>query len=268
MVGRMPVDDIGGTGVDEAVGEVFLEGGNVIAPVAAPVDGNDHTIVRVTCCPHFPDDPFDACLIRCIKQVDAGGGCARCPRKGGAGTRTGIGKHKQATGAGIEVGGSGSRCRVCPGPGDSDVLAADSLDGFAESVPPPVHGVVIGQYADINSGSGQQGGVVGMHAVMDTLFGPGYSRGCGGGFEVDDADIRPSPVKFLQGVPPEPAVSQWTVNGSGMPFGQGHIVAGIFDIWFEKHGDCRPWQALVDAASGHNIAGKEEGQVTLVFHEV
>lgn len=122
----------------------------------------------------------------------------------------------------------------------------------------PVEHMIVGQYATIDPGSGEAGGVGRMHPVVDAFVGPVIVAGGDRRFKVDHADIKPGAIEFGEGFAPDIGIIDGLPDGAVEPFRQFDVNLRVSDIGLVDLGIAGLRQNLVYASSGHDIAAQKE----------
>ncbi len=213
MVAGVTVDDVHPGNIDQEVGEFAMRLGDMVAPVASPVQRGDHEVARLLYPFDFAGDMVDCAIGQVGQMVHAGVHRPRRPagRHATALRAPGEDQHAPATCEGQDGRGGGlprivsGACRFQSGP-------MQAGEGLLQSRRSPVEHVVVGQHAAVDPCGRQARQVGGVHAVVDALRLPILGGG-DGGLEVDDAEVGADPFELGEGIAPD--VFRWRRAGQG-----------------------------------------------------
>ncbi len=258
MVRGVSENHVSMAGIHQRTRQVALPGGNLVAPVPAPVDRHDQHVAGPANLGKPRCKLVDNRGCRLGQQSDPRALRRRGPMRRNAAVagRAGDDKHPLPFAGGKNAGGPGLG-GGSPRAGNRDTLGAKRLDGLDQPGHAPVHDVVVGEDAGIEPCRCQHADIARMHTVVDPLrrrlVGTGY-----GGLQVHDPQIGGQRLEIGQQVAPDIAGRDVARDGSRGILGQPHVISGIGDPVFEQPGIRRCGQDLVYAATGHDVAAEEQ----------
>ena len=203
---------------------------------------------------------------RIRKEIDSGSALTRGP----------VGWH--ATGCGAEGdqqyatypgdGQDGGRCSFTSVPAGAcrgDACPAKLLERFVEPCSAPVADMIVGQHADIDVGGRENGDIIRVHPVVDALVLRGGRRR-DRRLQIDDTQVRRSPVDFLQRLPPEIVERDRPPDRSVSRRGEVDVVLRRLGICLVERRVRRMGKDLVDTAPQHDVAGQQQRNFTAFGH--
>ncbi len=256
------MDDVDAS-IEQPAREALLRRGDLIAPVASPVDGRDDD---VPCSLHLPDplhDPRRRGLRQVGQDVDPGRSFVAAQLEGipldsSPNPKTTSRPFPEtSTTAGARA--SARRVAGSRGP-QSGPRAAFPASPGARRGRNPARGCSPGRTRRFPAAV-RQPDVVRVHPVVDLLLRPVPVTAGDAGFQVDDARVRRDAGELVERRRPRCTRSR-TGRGTG-PFAasaSSHVLAGVLDGRLVDAGVARVREGLVDAPPGHDVPAQEDGQ--------
>ena len=255
----MAVDEVHAGLVNERAGKAGVGRRDRVAPVPAPVDGDHHQVARSLVCLHAVGDAAHRGVRQVRQQIYPRAVRRGCPGSRYAAAVDAAGEDQHAPPIGQwQCGGCLRRRLVGTGARHPQPGPRQAVQCLVESGVAPVQDMVVGQYAAVDIRGRETGDVVRMHAVLDTLAGPGCAAGGDCGFEVDDTYVRRGLFECGQGVTPDIGEVHRPGNRPVGPFGQAYIVQRRLAIGFVNARIAGVGQGLVNGSAGHDVASHEE----------
>ena len=256
---RVAVDHVGGARVDEPVRESPLAGGDVVAPVPAPVDRDDDPIALLPVGLRRPDDPVGRVGTDGREQVHTRRRRRRRPRRWHPCAGHAAGEDQDPTGVGLHHGRRPRLRGVRARTGRPEPPAPERRQCLLQPRPTPVEDVVVAQHADVDGRRGQHRHVPGVHPVVDPLPGPRLPGGRDRRLQVDDPGLGIDLVQHRQRVAPDPVVRHLRRDLAALRLGQLHVPHGALHVRLVQPWVHRVGEHLVDPPAEHDVAGQEQG---------
>ena len=146
---------------------------------------------------------------------------------------------------------------IATGAGGLDVKMREHGKSVDEALALPVENVIVGKDAAVKASRHEASGVLGAYPVIYTLLDMEVVAG-DAGFQIDDAQIRPRALPFLERCPPDIGEIDRRLDRTICLDGEIEVALRRFQIRFMEIGGAGIGQRLVDAAPRHYIAAKED----------
>ncbi|MNQ67177.1 hypothetical protein D3C85_816870 [compost metagenome] len=246
--------------VDQAMGEALLLRRHGKAPVAAPVQRDQHPVAGLLERPNMLGGALHAARREVVEARDSGAPLAGRPIRRYPTIAGGVGEYQQAPVVGQRHYRRGLGAgTVQAGAGMPQAVAIEAGQGLAQAGFAPVQHMIVGQHAAVDAGHFEYRQIGRMHPVVDA-FGRRPAVAGHGGFQIDQAHIRPALPERLQRHAPDIGEIHRPGDRAVAPFGQAHIVAGILDISLIQARIAGVGQDLVDAPGAHQVTREKQSR--------
>ena len=187
----------------------------------------------------------------------SGGGCGPVGRDPAGGGPAREDEHAAAVRQRHD-GGPPGLGRVESGSGRRQARIGQRAEGLPQPALAEIQHVIVGQGADVWPDRGHARQVFRVHPVVHGLAG-GEVRAAGHArFQVDDPDVRCRLLDHGQSVTPWPGEAGWPRDRPVGAYRQPDVGVRVAGVVFAQFGVARMQKYLVDAATRHDVAAREQ----------
>lgn len=258
VVRGMPPDDVRPARVDEAAGEGGLLGGELVAPVRAPMERDDEHVAGPLEAAQPAAELLEGRRAQVREVSEAGPVLAGGPVFGHAAAfRPERADEDAAPPWEAEDRGRARLAEIPARAGERDAGASERLQRVGQAGEAEVEGVVVGQRAVVEAGRREAGEVLGAHPVADRPARPVVAPG-DRGLEVRQPQVGGEALEDVERLAPRIGEARRARHGAAPALGQGDVLGGVLDEELAQARIARVGEDLVHAPAGHHVAAEKK----------